>query len=104
MGQRAGPGIARSNRVVTASITRKPQILRGKRAVSQEGGGGKRRAKSFGGRRVSFAPDDELETMHLFVVRTRARSVGSAASRQQHGWPRAQGQGAHRAWARTPQL
>ncbi|GBF91718.1 hypothetical protein Rsub_04022 [Raphidocelis subcapitata] len=42
-------------------------ILRAKRAAGQEAGGGKRRAKSFGGRRVSFAPDDELETMHLFT-------------------------------------
>ncbi|KAI8473292.1 MAG: hypothetical protein J3K34DRAFT_519130 [Monoraphidium minutum] len=43
-------------------------ILRGKRAVAQDNaGGGKRRFKSLSGRRVSFAPDDELETMHLFT-------------------------------------
>ena len=45
------------------------QILRGKRAASQDAAGAKRRARSLGGRRVSFAPDDELETMHLFTVR-----------------------------------
>jgi hypothetical protein len=47
-----------------------PQILRGKRAAAQGDGGGKRRFKSLSGRRVSFAPDDELETMHLFTVGT----------------------------------
>jgi hypothetical protein len=50
------------------------QILRGKRAASEQAAGAaamakQRRARSLGGRRVSFAPDDELETMHLFVVR-----------------------------------
>jgi hypothetical protein len=70
-----------------------PQILRGKRAASQEGGGGKRRAKSLGGRRVSFAPDDELETMHLFTVGVwcfERRQLG-------HAWPAA----AARAGGRT---
>lgn len=51
------------------------QILRKRQAEEQNQRRRSLRAK--GGRRVSFAPDDELETTHLFkTVRLRLVSVG----------------------------
>lgn len=53
-----------------------PQILR-KRAAQDEQMQRRRSLRAKGGRRVSFAPDDELETRHLFKM---VRQLGGPCS------------------------
>ncbi|KIY96870.1 hypothetical protein MNEG_11094 [Monoraphidium neglectum] len=86
-------------------------ILRGKRAAAQGDGGGKRRFKSLSGRRVSFAPDDELETMHLFTDKKTPSPLPQQQAGTQplgelqnlvHGTPSQQG--APQAAARQPRF